>query len=68
MWEALRLPAPDAGERLAEAGRHLAGALLDDEGQALLAGLLNRLPPDGTVEVVLSAAGAGCHCRSNCSA
>ena len=55
VWRALRLPALAAGERLAEAGRRLAGALLDDQGQALLAGLLTRLPPDGTVEVVLSA-------------
>ena len=58
VWGALRLPALAAGERLAEAGRRLAGALLDNEGQALLAGLLNRLPPDGTVSVVLSAAGS----------
>ena len=58
VWGALRLPALAAGERLAEAGRGLAGALLDDEGQALLAGMLNRLPPDGTVQVVLSATGS----------
>ena len=58
VWGALRLPALAAGERLAEAGRGLARALLDDEGQALLAGMLNRLPPDGTVQVVLSVTGS----------
>ena len=58
VWGALRLPALAAGERLAEAGRHLAGALLDDQSQVLLAGLINRLPPDGTVEVVLTATGS----------
>src|SRR5450755_2721189 len=58
VWRALRLPALAAGERLAEAGRRLAGALLDDEGQTLLAGLLTRLSPEGAVEVVLSASGS----------
>ena len=58
VWGALRLPGLAAGERLAEAGRCLAGAVLDAQGQALLGGLLNRLPPGGTVEVVLSATGS----------
>ena len=39
-------------------GGALAGVLLDEAAQGLLAGLLDRLPPGDTVEVVLSAAGA----------
>ena len=38
VWDALRLPALAAAERMADAGRRLAGALLDDAGQQLLAG------------------------------
>jgi tetratricopeptide (TPR) repeat protein len=55
VWAALRLPAIVAGERLAEAGRRLAGALLDEDGQRLLGGLVSRLAPGDSVEVVLSA-------------
>ena len=59
MWEALRLPALVAAERVAEAGRRLAAALLDEADQELLAELLNRLPPGDTAEVVLSAIRGG---------
>ena len=57
VWDALRLPTVVAGERMAQAGRALADALLAEADQALLAGLLNRLAPGDTAEVVLSAAG-----------
>lgn len=57
VWPALRLPAVVAGERMAQAGRALAGALLAEADQQLLAGLLDRLAPGDTAEVVLSAAG-----------
>jgi tetratricopeptide (TPR) repeat protein len=55
VWGALRLPGVIAGERMADAGRRLAGVLLEDAGQALLAGVLGRLPLGGTVEVLLAA-------------
>jgi hypothetical protein len=55
---ALRLPGLAAGQRLADAGRRFADALLDGQSQQLVAGLLNRLPPGGTAEVVLVASGA----------
>ncbi len=57
VWTALDLPALAAGERMAEAGRKLAGALLDDAGQQSLARRLNEIPPGGTAEVVLIGAG-----------
>jgi hypothetical protein len=57
VWEGLLLPGQAAGERMAGAGRRLAGALLDDEGQRELAGRLVRLPPGATAEVVLVAGG-----------
>ena len=47
VWGALRLPGLVAGERLAAAGRTLAGALLDGQGQELVAGLLGRLAAGG---------------------
>ena len=46
-----------AAERMAEAGRRLAGVLFDDAAQGVLAAVVDRLPPGDTVEVVLSAAG-----------
>ena len=55
VWGALTLPAVVAGERMAAAGRRLAGALLADADQHLLARMLNRLPPGGTAQVVLCA-------------
>ena len=57
VWGALDLPAPAAAERVADAGRRLAGVLFDEAGQRLLAAVVDRLPPGDTVEVVLSAAG-----------
>ena len=55
VWGALTLPAVVAEERMAAAGRRLAGALLADADQHLLARMLNRLPPGGTAQVVLCA-------------
>ena len=57
VWDALRLPGHVAGERMADAGRRLAGALLDEQGQRELAARLVRLPPGATAEVVLVAGG-----------
>ena len=57
MWGALELPGLVAGERLAAAGRALAGALLDEAGQELMAGLLDGLAPQDIAEVVLCAGG-----------
>ena len=57
VWAALRLPAVVAGERMAQAGRALAGVLLAEADQQLLAGLLDRLAPGDTAEVVLSVSG-----------
>ncbi len=57
VWGALDLPPLPAVERMAEAGRRLAGVLLDDAGQQVLAAVVDRLPPGDSVEVVLSAAG-----------
>ena len=57
VWRARELPAIAAGDRLADAGRRLAGALLDEAGQRLLGGLLGRLAPGSTAEVVLIADG-----------
>ena len=63
VWGALRLPAAAAEDRLAEAGRRLADALLAGDDQRLLAGVLDRLTPGDSAAVVLSAAGDGCPCR-----
>ena len=57
VWDALRLPGYVAGERMAVAGRMLAGALLDEEGQRELAARLLQLPPGTTAEVILVASG-----------
>ena len=57
VWGALQLPALVAAERMVEAGRRLAGVLLDEAGQSVLAAVVDRLPPGDTVEMVLSAAG-----------
>jgi hypothetical protein len=57
VWGALELPSLAAAGRMAEAGRRLAGMLLDEAGQGVLAAVVDRLPPGDTVEVVLSAAG-----------
>ena len=57
MWAALGLPGPVAGERLAAAGRALAGALLDQAAEEVVAGLLEGLSPRDTAEVVLCADG-----------
>ena len=58
IWEALTLPALVAGERMAEAGRRLAAALLTGADQELLGGLLNRVAAGDSAGVVLSASGA----------
>ena len=58
VWAGLRLPAPEAAQRMAVAGRRLAAALLDDAGVQLLGGLLHRLPPGELAHVVLSGSGA----------
>ena len=57
VWGALRLPGVLAGERLAAAGRALAGVLLTRDGQELVAGLLEGMTAQDTAEVVLCAAG-----------
>jgi tetratricopeptide (TPR) repeat protein len=57
VWSALGVPPLVASDRLAEAGRRLAGVLLDDDAQRLLATVADRLPPGDTIEVVLAAAG-----------
>jgi CHAT domain/SEFIR domain/AAA ATPase domain len=57
VWGALELPALMAAERMAAAGRRLAGVLLDDAGQRVLAGVLDKLTPGQTAEVVLCAEG-----------
>ena len=58
VWEALRLPAVVAGDRVAEAGRRLAAAMLTGADQELLGGLLDRVAAGDTAEVVLTASGA----------
>ena len=45
VWEALRLPALAAADRMAEAGRRLAVALLAGADQEVLGSLLNRISP-----------------------
>ena len=57
VWGALALPGLVAGERLAAAGRALAGLLLDQAGQELVAGLLAGLALRDTADVVLCAGG-----------
>ena len=57
VWAALRLPPLDAADRMADAGRRLAGMLLDAEAQRLLAEVAGRLPPADTIDVVLTASG-----------
>ena len=57
VWGVLGLPGLVAGERMAVAGRALAGVLLDQAGQELVAGLLDGLAPQDTAEVVLCAGG-----------
>jgi tetratricopeptide (TPR) repeat protein len=57
VWSALALPPLVASDRMVAAGRALAGTLLDEQAQRLLAEVADRLPPGDTVEVVLAAAG-----------
>jgi len=57
VWSALRLPPLAAAGRMADAGRRLAGLLFDEQTQALLAGVVRRLPPGDVVEIVLAASG-----------
>ena len=57
VWGALRLPGAVAGERMAAAGRLLAGALLAGTISSCWPGCLTALTPGDTAEVVLSAAG-----------
>jgi len=57
VWHALKLPGLVGGERMADVGRRLAAALLDEASQQLIAGLLDRQPPDTTVELALIAHG-----------
>ena len=57
VWGVLGLPGVLAGERLAAAGRALAGVLLTGDGQELVAGLLEGMTAEDTAEVVLCAAG-----------
>ncbi len=57
VWAALGLPSLAAAGRVADAGRRLAGVLLDEAAQGLLAAVVDQLPPGDSVEVVLSAAG-----------
>ena len=57
VWTALSLPGTLAGERLAAAGRALAGALLGPDAQAVLAGLVEGMSAEDTAEVVLCADG-----------
>ena len=56
VWGALQLPALAAAERMADAGRRLAGVLFDEAAQRTLAAVVEQLPVCDTVEVVLSAA------------
>ncbi len=54
VWSALRLPAADAGLRLAEAGRRLGRLLFGEAGQ-LVADLVFSLPPGDELRVLLCA-------------
>ena len=57
VWNALQLPPLIAGERMADAGRRLAGALLNDTAQQKLARRLSGIPPGDTAELALVADG-----------
>ena len=57
VWGALGLPGVVAGERMAAAGRALAGVLLSPGAQELVAGLLDGMTAEDTAEVVLCADG-----------
>jgi tetratricopeptide (TPR) repeat protein len=57
LWSALRLPPLAASDRMVEAGRRLAGMLMDEAAQRAVATELDRLAPGDTVEVVLAATG-----------
>jgi hypothetical protein len=57
LWGALRLPPLAAADRMVDAGRRLAGMLMDEAAQHALAAELDRLAPGDVVEVVLSATG-----------
>ena len=57
VWAALGLPGTVAGERLAAAGRALAGALLGPDVEVVVAGLLEGMSAQDTAEVVLCADG-----------
>ena len=58
VWGALRMPALVAAERVAEAGRRLAGTLFDDAAQRVLAAVADRLQPGDSVEIGLAAEGS----------
>ncbi len=58
VWEALRLPALVAADRVAEAGRRLAAALLAGAEQEVLGSVLNQVAAGDSAEVVLSGSGA----------
>jgi hypothetical protein len=58
VWKALDLPPLVAGERMADAGRRLARALLDDAAERALSRRLNQIPPGMSAEVVCVADGA----------
>src|SRR5262249_51974721 len=57
VWAALELPAAQAAARVAEAGRLLGAALLEESDGQRLAAQLYELPPGGEVEGVLAASG-----------
>jgi hypothetical protein len=57
VWEALSLPALVAAERMAQAGRQLAGMLLDAGSEQRLAEVLERMGPGDSAEVMLLADG-----------
>ena len=64
VWGALQLPTLVAAERVAEAGRRLAGVLFDDAGQRALAAVADRLPPGDSVEIGAEPLrGRCCGCR-----
>ena len=57
VWAALGLPGTVAGERLAAAGRALAGVLLGPDAEVVVAGLVEGMSAQDTAEVVLCADG-----------